>query len=72
MRFPTMWHFDMCDSDEPLHPHFKLRNSKCCSVSDLTVIEPLLVALPHCWKSHVMAQYLASGRGLMLPNLDGE
>ena len=26
------------DSDEPLHPHFKLRNSKWCSVSSLTII----------------------------------
>ena len=27
------------DSDEPLQPHFKLRNSKRCSVSRVTVIE---------------------------------
>ena len=27
------------DSDEPLQPHFKLRNSKWCSVSSLTIIE---------------------------------
>ena len=27
------------DSDEPLQPPFKLRNSKCCSDSSLTVIE---------------------------------
>ena len=27
------------DSAEPVQPHFKLRNSKCCSVSILTVIE---------------------------------
>ena len=27
------------DSDEPLQPPFKLRNSKWCSVSSLTVIE---------------------------------
>ena len=26
------------DSDEPVHPPFKLRNSKCYSVSSLTVI----------------------------------
>ena len=26
------------DSDEPVQPHFKLRNSKWCSVSSLTVI----------------------------------
>ena len=34
--------FDMLtsvDSDEPLQPPFKLRNSKWCSVSSLTVIE---------------------------------
>ena len=40
MWFPTMWHFDMnIDSDEPVQPPFKLRNSKCYSVSSLTVIE---------------------------------
>ena len=27
------------DSDEPVQPTFNLRNSKCCSVSSLTVIE---------------------------------
>ena len=27
------------NSDEPLQPHFKLRNSKWCSVSSLTIIE---------------------------------
>ena len=27
------------DSDEPLQPHFKLRHSKWCSVSSLTIIE---------------------------------
>ena len=27
------------DSDEPVQPPFKLRNSKCCSVSSLLVIE---------------------------------
>ena len=27
------------DSDEPLQPHFKLRNSKRCSVSSLPIIE---------------------------------
>ena len=27
------------DSDEHVQPHIKLRNSKCCSVSSLTVIE---------------------------------
>ena len=38
MRFPTMWHLTCVDSDEPLQPPFKLRNSKGCSVSSLTVI----------------------------------
>ena len=27
------------DSDEPVQPPFKLRNSKCCMVSSLTIIE---------------------------------
>ena len=27
------------DSDKPVQPHFKLRNSKCCLVSRLTFIE---------------------------------
>ena len=27
------------DSDEPVQPHFKLRNSKLCSVSSFTVVE---------------------------------
>ena len=34
----TVWH-DCVDSDEPVQPSFKLRNSKWCSVSSLTVIE---------------------------------
>ena len=38
MRFQTMWYFDMIDSDKPMQPPFKLRNSKCCSVSSLIVI----------------------------------
>ena len=29
----------LVDSDEPLQPPFKLRNSKWCSVSSLTIIE---------------------------------
>ena len=29
----------LLDSDEPLQPPFKLRNSKWCSVSSLTIIE---------------------------------
>ena len=39
MRFSTMWHLTCVDSDEPLQPPFKLRNSKWCSVSSLTIIE---------------------------------
>ena len=39
------------DSDEPVQPPVKLRNSKLCSVSRLTVIE--CSHIPHCWKSHV-------------------
>ena len=35
MWFPTMWHFDKCR----LQPPFKLRNSKWCSFSSLTLIE---------------------------------
>ena len=26
--FPTMWHLTNVDSDEPVHPPIKLRNSK--------------------------------------------
>ena len=39
------WDFQQCDnltcvdSDKPLQPPFKLRNSKLCSVSSLTIIE---------------------------------
>ena len=39
MRLPAMWHLTCVDSDEPLQPPFKLRHSKWCSVSSLTVIE---------------------------------
>ena len=40
MWFPSMWHFDKCiDSDEPVQPPFKLRTSKRCSVSSLTLIK---------------------------------
>ena len=38
MRFPTMWHLTCVDSDEPLQPPVKLRNSKWCSVRSLTII----------------------------------
>ena len=34
---PNTMHF--VDSDEPVQPPLKLKNSKCCSVSSLTVIE---------------------------------
>ena len=39
MRFPTMWHLTCVDSDEPLQPPVRLRNSKWYSVSRLTIIE---------------------------------
>ena len=39
MWFPIMWHFDMIDSDKPVQHPVKLRNSKCYSLSNLTVIE---------------------------------
>ena len=34
----VFWH-DCVDSEEPLQPLFKLKNSKWCSVSSLTIIE---------------------------------
>ena len=39
MRFPTFDILTSVGSDEPLQPLFKLRNSKWCSVSTLTIIE---------------------------------
>ena len=39
MWFPTMWHFWSVDSDQTMQPSVKLRNSKWCSVSSLTLIE---------------------------------
>ena len=39
MRFPTINILTSVDSDEPLQPPVKLRNSKWCSVSSLTIIE---------------------------------
>ena len=39
MWFPTMWHLTCVDSDKPVQPPVKLRNSKCCLVSSLTVID---------------------------------
>ena len=39
MWSPTMWHFDKCRLYEPVQPPFKLRNSKWCLDSSLTVIE---------------------------------
>ena len=38
MWFPTMWHFDM-NRHKPVQPPFRLKNSKWCSVSSLTLIE---------------------------------
>ena len=59
------------ESDKPVMPPFKLRNSKLCSVSSLRVIEYSRLwsdcvyvqaglslcwsHIPHCWKSHVGA-----------------
>ena len=34
----TLTYFDNCSSDEPMKSPIKLRNSKMCSVSSLTVI----------------------------------
>ena len=39
MRFPTIWHFDMNRFKPACAAPFKLRNSRCCYVSSLTVIE---------------------------------
>ena len=39
MRFQTMRLLTSVDSDEPVQPPFKFKNSKHCSVSSLTVIE---------------------------------
>ena len=39
MRFPTIDILTSVYSDEPLQPLFKLKNSKWCSVSSLTIIE---------------------------------
>ena len=35
MWFPTMWHFEKCNSDKSLQPPAKHSNSKRCSVSSL-------------------------------------
>ena len=57
------------DSDEPVQPHFKLRNSKRCSISSLTLTEYSsdwqrlwsdCAYAPHCWKSHVTAHMLTT------------
>ena len=56
-------------SDEPVQPPLKLRNSKLCSVSSLSVIECSrnlqrfwsdcgYEHIPHCWKSHAAAQII--------------
>ena len=86
------------DSNEPVQPPFKLRNSKCCSVSSLTLIEyssdkqrlwsDCMYAqaglslcwsqIPHCWKSHVVAQYYVFccleviNRSIRIGNYDSE
>ena len=45
LNWATAWDFQQCviltsvDSDEPLQPPFKPRNSNYCSVSSLTIIE---------------------------------
>ena len=39
MRFQQFDILTSVDSDEPLQPPVKLRNSKLCSVSSLTIIE---------------------------------
>ena len=45
MIWAATWDFQQCgiltcvDSDEPVQPPFKLRNSKWCSINSLTVIE---------------------------------
>ena len=60
------------NSDEPVQPPFKLRNSKFCSVSSLTLMESLWLDCvyaqaglglcwshkPYCPKSHVTAQIM--------------
>ena len=44
-KWASAWDFQQCgistcvDSDEPLQPPLKLRNSKLCSVSSLTIVE---------------------------------
>ena len=43
------------DSDEPVQPHFKLRDSKCCSVSSLTLIEILKRPAKALIRLHVCA-----------------
>ena len=45
--------FTSVDWDEPVQPPFKLRNSKWCSVSSLTLL--CWSHIPHCWKSHAMS-----------------
>ena len=38
MRFQQCGILTCVDSDKPVQPPFKLRNTKCCSVSSLTII----------------------------------
>ena len=51
------------DSDEPVQPPFKLRISKRCSASSLTLIDErrakaLIRLRVHCWKSHALAYFI--------------
>ena len=62
MTFPTMLHFDNLDSDEPVQPPFKLRNSKLCSASSLTLIDRLAKALTRLricagWSEHLLVAH---------------
>ena len=60
MRFPTMWHFDMKNTDEPVQPPFKLRNSKYGSVSSshriFKRLAKALIRLRVCagWSEHLL------------------
>ena len=57
------------DSDEPVQPTFKLRNSKWCSIAYAQAGLRLCWShIPHCWKSHVAA-HIYSSRGIFYLNL---
>ena len=74
------------DSYEPVQPPFKLRTSKCCSVSSLTVsgmqrlwsdcacvqadLSLCWSHIPHCWKYQVAAQIYVKRSGLVSRALD--